>query len=393
MLGKKTECSVCTVTEAAIWCRGEDGSVLCNVCLSSERPVTRHVRKPRSVTPEVQEEDSQASDAKDNREAKDGRERKEPKEKKDWNGVKDKKEAREKKDKDKVSKSCSPEKNRNKSSSRTRSSSSDDGKPVLKMPKLELRKIVDSSGGTSSSDTDSPAKRKVGGKGANKTTQSSSSILPKIDEEPEVVINEFDSGINYSSKKSDGKENKDKKEGDEIRRDTGRKTRKTTKLSKGVLTKGRSRRNIFKKFVNKSQMPKSMPVFVKSVFYQDQYYQLGDIVSVEDEEGGTFYCQIRGLVQDQYCEKSAVVTWLLPTTRAPDPDTCFDPACYVIGPEEEIARKLSHFRFVMNVPSDYYCLKHSPYPTLPATLPRAGYVWTSLRPTLTASRASPAQLQ
>ena len=118
------------------------------------------------------------------------------------------------------------------------------------MPKLELRKIVDSSGGTSSSDTDSPAKRKVGGKGANKTTQSSSSILPKIDEEPEVLINEFDSGINYSSKKSDGKENKDKKDGDEIRRDTGRKTRKTTKLSKGVLTKGRSRRNIFKKFVS-----------------------------------------------------------------------------------------------------------------------------------------------
>ena len=37
-------------------------------------------------------------------------------------------------------------------------------------------------------------------------------------------------------------------------------------------------------------------------------------------EGGTFYAQLRGFLTDQYCEKSAVITWLLPTTNSPPPD-------------------------------------------------------------------------
>lgn len=34
---------------------------------------------------------------------------------------------------------------------------------------------------------------------------------------------------------------------------------------------------------------------------------------------------------DQYCEKSAVLTWLLPTQASPPPDDGFDPATYIIG--------------------------------------------------------------
>ena len=64
---------------------------------------------------------------------------------------------------------------------------------------------------------------------------------------------------------------------------------------------------------------------------QGMYYQVGDIVSVIDIEGGTYYAQIRGLLQDQYCEKSAVITWILPTKKSPPPEKDFDPSTYIIG--------------------------------------------------------------
>lgn len=59
--------------------------------------------------------------------------------------------------------------------------------------------------------------------------------------------------------------------------------------------------------------------------------QVGDVVSMLDEYSDTYYAQIRGFLTDQYCEKSAVVTWLLPTKFSPPPKKAFDPATYVIG--------------------------------------------------------------
>ncbi|KOB75228.1 GATA zinc finger domain containing protein 1, partial [Operophtera brumata] len=84
------------------------------------------------------------------------------------------------------------------------------------------------------------------------------------------------------------------------------------------------------------------------------YMQVGDIVSVLDVDGGTYYAQLRGFLTDQYCEKSAVLTWLLPTRASPPPDKCFDPATYIIGPEEELPRKLECMEWVMHAPADYY---------------------------------------
>lgn len=54
-------------------------------------------------------------------------------------------------------------------------------------------------------------------------------------------------------------------------------------------------------------------------------------MSLMDEEDNVYYAQIRGLLTDQYCEKSAVITWLLPTQESPPPSECFDPATYIIG--------------------------------------------------------------
>ena len=79
----------------------------------------------------------------------------------------------------------------------------------------------------------------------------------------------------------------------------------------------------------------STTVTTNSLFHQDFYYQIGDIVSAIDEDGDIFYAQIRGLLQDQYCEKSAVLTWLIPTQSSPPPENGFDPLTYILGIHEE----------------------------------------------------------
>ena len=55
---------------------------------------------------------------------------------------------------------------------------------------------------------------------------------------------------------------------------------------------------------------------------------MGDVVSVLDANGGVYFAIIRGFLQDQYAEKYAILTWLLP--RHPNP-THFDPSNFVLG--------------------------------------------------------------
>lgn len=131
-------------------------------------------------------------------------------------------------------------------------------------------------------------------------------------------------------------------------------------------------------------------------------------------DSGIYYAQIRGFLEDQYCEKSATVTWLLPTTETVFTDTGhsgidstghggidstghsgidsntghsgidstgyvavddFDPSTFILGPEEDIPRPLECMTFVSHCPSDYFKLSNSPYPTI-STKPEAGYIWT-----------------
>ncbi|KAF8787914.1 GATA zinc finger domain-containing protein 1-like [Argiope bruennichi] len=157
---------------------------------------------------------------------------------------------------------------------------------------------------------------------------------------------------------------------------------KSSKFKQQILTKsnnpkGKSRRSIFKKVCNKAPTSVATPVTSQTVFYKGTYFQVGDIVSVVDVKGGVYYAQLRGLLQDQYCEKSAVITWLLPTQSSPKGR--FDPATYIIGPEEDIPRKLECFEFVCHAPSEYYYAKDSPYPVVPEK-PDSGYVWTRVGP-------------
>nr|XP_019814955.1 PREDICTED: GATA zinc finger domain-containing protein 1 [Bos indicus] len=149
---------------------------------------------------------------------------------------------------------------------------------------------------------------------------------------------------------------------------------------KKVSTKGKGRRHIFK-LKNPIKAPESVSTIItaESIFYKGVYYQIGDVVSVIDEQDGKpYYAQIRGFVQDQYCEKSAALTWLIPTLASPRDQ--FDPASYIVGPEEDLPRKMEYLEFVCHAPSEYFKSRSSPFPTVP-TRPEKGYIWTHVGPT------------
>ncbi|KAJ3609721.1 hypothetical protein NHX12_024232 [Muraenolepis orangiensis] len=111
---------------------------------------------------------------------------------------------------------------------------------------------------------------------------------------------------------------------------------------------------------------------------QGVYYQIGDVIKVIDEDDGKpYYAQIRGFVQDQYCEKSAALTWLIPTQASPKDQ--FDPGTYIVGPEEDLPRKMDYLEFVCHAPSEYFKSWSSPFPTIPIC-PEKGYIWTHLGP-------------
>lgn len=115
------------------------------------------------------------------------------------------------------------------------------------------------------------------------------------------------------------------------------------------------------------------------MFYKGVYYQTGDVIKVTDEEDGKpYYAQIRGFVQDQYCEKSAALTWLIPTQASPK--DLFDPGTYIVGPEEDLPRKMEYLEFVCHAPSEYFKSRSSPFPTIPIR-PEKGYIWTHIGPT------------
>ncbi|RUS85177.1 hypothetical protein EGW08_007081 [Elysia chlorotica] len=152
-------------------------------------------------------------------------------------------------------------------------------------------------------------------------------------------------------------------------------------FAKSLSTKGKGRRVIFKK-TQPSKAPPSVATFVtgESVFHKDQYYQVGDVVSLVDHEGGVYYAQLRGFLSDQFNEKSAVITWLLPTVHSPSHR--FDPNSYILGPEEDLPRRMDFMEFVCHAPSDYFRARDAPYKTVNHE-PNLCYIWTSIGPKIT----------
>ncbi|KAM9308662.1 GATA zinc finger domain-containing protein 1 [Gastrophryne carolinensis] len=185
-----------------------------------------------------------------------------------------------------------------------------------------------------------------------------------------------------TSKQSNGGSTKQTKQ--EIHRRSARlrntKYKSAPAIEKKVSTKGKGRRLIFK-LKNPIKAPEAVSTIVtsESLFYKGLYYQVGDVVSVVDEEDGKiYYAQVRGFIQDQYCEKSAALTWLIPTVSSPKDG--FDPATYIIGPDEDLPRKMDCLDFVCHAPSEYFKSRSSPFPTLPLR-PERGFIWTHVGPT------------
>ena len=146
-------------------------------------------------------------------------------------------------------------------------------------------------------------------------------------------------------------------------------------------SKGRGRRSILKKVVYKSPASFAAPVTLDSLMYNGILYRKGDIVAMRNEDASDetiYFAQIRGFLVDQYAQKTASITWLLPSSGAPE-DGSFDPAFYFLGPEEDSPRPLNSMEFVCHAPSDYYQHK-SPFPLQPdpINLTNLGYVWTRL---------------
>ncbi|XP_022081924.1 GATA zinc finger domain-containing protein 1-like [Acanthaster planci] len=147
--------------------------------------------------------------------------------------------------------------------------------------------------------------------------------------------------------------------------------------AKSQATKGKNRRIIFKRHSMKAPEANATVVTSNSVFHHGVYLQAGDIVSILDVEGGIYYAQIRGFLQDQYGDKSAVITWLLPT-QATDKKH-FDPATYILGPEEELPRSLEYLEFVCHAPSEYYRSRTTPLP-VDSLREEKGFIWSSVMP-------------
>lgn len=142
--------------------------------------------------------------------------------------------------------------------------------------------------------------------------------------------------------------------------------------------KGRNRRMIFKKHVYKSPASCAVPVTTDFIVHRGVYFQVGDIVSlIDDEDGDKYYAQIRGFLTDEYCEHFAAIHWLIPTIEAPD-DGSFDASFYFLGPEEDMPRPMDCMQFEQHSPSDYFC--HKDPLTVASSSRSSGWMWTTLSP-------------
>lgn len=161
------------------------------------------------------------------------------------------------------------------------------------------------------------------------------------------------------SKQKDGKR--------DFVRQSSRKSKPSSKISKSgngkywdksTKSSFRNRKSMMKRKPTKSLTVSGAVVTSKSIYHQGLLYKEGDIVSVVDINGEKYFAQLRGFLQDIHLNKSAAITWLLPTVANP---TKFDPAVFLPGPDEDIPRPMECFEFVSRAPTNLFKLRTS-YP-------------------------------
>lgn len=173
-----------------------------------------------------------------------------------------------------------------------------------------------------------------------------------------------------------------------------RKSTRSTRFKNKAITRQKSTKSTSRRsnaFKSNRYCPTKTPTNISAetktksyVFHDGFYYQIGDIVSCMCR-GKKYYAQIKSLLVDTFCEKSAVLTWLIPTTSSPDPNESFDASTYLVGLEEELPRRISNtMEFVMHAPSTYFMNKTEPYAKpeeladgLYSDKNKRGFLWTS----------------
>lgn len=135
----------------------------------------------------------------------------------------------------------------------------------------------------------------------------------------------------------------------------------------GITLKGKNRKNelaydslMKSTHFQSSDKPKTLidsSVTSDCIYHKGTYYQKGDIVSLYDQDDNhqLYFAQLSGFLQDQYCEKSASVNWLVPIKRTSR--EFFDPSAYKIGLVDTRLRKMDCMTFVCHCPHDYYLRK------------------------------------
>lgn len=169
-----------------------------------------------------------------------------------------------------------------------------------------------------------------------------------------------------------------------------RKSTRSTRFKNKAVTRQKSKTTSRRSNTFKSSRPTKTPTIcaetkTKShVFHEGFYFQIGDIVSVMCR-GKKYYAQIRSLIVDSFSEKSAVLTWLIPTKSSPDPNKEFDASTYLVSIEEDIPRRIANtMEFVMHAPSTYFFDKKEPYAKpeeltdgLYSEKNKKGFVWSN----------------
>lgn len=90
-------------------------------------------------------------------------------------------------------------------------------------------------------------------------------------------------------------------------------------------------------------------------------FRKGDIISVTDENDNLpYFAQIRALLSDQFGDRFAALTWLVPTTSAIEPHQ-FDPEHFVHAVSDPMLYPLEVCTFVQHAPLiPRYCRKWHP---------------------------------
>ncbi|CAL4122657.1 unnamed protein product, partial [Meganyctiphanes norvegica] len=201
----------------------------------------------------------------------------------------------------------------------------------------------------------------------------------KDDEKPmEIDEKDADESNGNGGKDEDHDGDREKDSSKNEKKETKRKTRKGRQGNKGNIPKGKGRRYIFKKSATKAPTAVATPVTSQYLFYKNSYFKvknLTDFIGFDRKTG-----KIGHIFKIGIGDRIAHITLFMHLNfTTSERSLIFRRQRSVIGPEEDIPRKLEYMEFVCHAPSDYFKDRTSPYSTQ-IYQPHSCFVWTRMGP-------------